>query len=80
MTLKERVEELERKVRELEARPAVVYPLYIPQPYYVQPLQPWYNPQPYYVPPYTITCQGGLQGNQLQQGMQGVGIGNVSYS
>jgi len=48
MKLKDRVEELERKVKELDTRPPVyVYPpVYIPQPYPAYP----YPYQQYFVP------------------------------
>lgn len=70
-TLTERVEELERRVRDLEARP-IVLPIFIqPQPYvpalsphYVSPPCPWSNPAPCpptypdfsLDPPYRVTC------------------------
>ncbi len=61
MTLKQRVEELEKRVAQLEARP--MYVPYTPCP----PYQP-YNPFPYP----TITCQCGVpaeppkeQGNEF---------------
>lgn len=56
MKAKDRIEELERRVRELEQRPIAYPPVYIPQPYPVP-----YYPSPYYVlpwippqPPYVI--------------------------
>lgn len=67
MRLKDRVDELERRVRELEARPQqipVYLPVYIqppaPLPVYVQPQFPWYG-QPQWQPsqwqpPYFVTC------------------------
>ena|SRR5665213_1259643 len=58
MKFKQRIEELERKVKELEARPVFIpYPVYpapvsIPVPYPI-PYIP-YIPQPHY-PPYPLT-------------------------
>jgi len=48
MSLKKQIEELERRVKELEARPIVYQPIYypVPQPYYVPPPVPYY-PQPW---------------------------------
>jgi hypothetical protein len=57
MNNKKRIEELERRVRELEARP----PLMVYQPIYTSPAVPWYvreayTPQFYpYTPTVTIT-------------------------
>jgi hypothetical protein len=48
--IKDKIEELEKRVRELEARPIYV-PLY--HPIYVTPLQP--APNPFYVQPPFIT-------------------------
>lgn len=40
---KDKLEELEQRIRELEARPVLTVPVYIPQPYYVPlPQQPSY--------------------------------------
>jgi hypothetical protein len=68
MTLKEavaRIEELERRVRDLEARP-----VFMPVPYPMMPAPPTWWQFPIYQPPvigtpqiqpYTITCQQGWQ-------------------
>ena len=45
--LLKRVEELERRVREIESRPMVVY---TPAP------QPVFPPLPIWQPPYVVTC------------------------
>lgn len=54
--LQRRIEELEKQVRELQARPVYI-PVYtppvLPQPYYPQPWQPY----PWYQLP-TVTCGG----------------------
>lgn len=72
MSLKDRIEELEKKVKELEARP----PVMIPQPYPVPQLypvypyypQPWYpTPYPWYGSPDWVTC-GGAMGGGIYQG------------
>lgn len=52
MTLKQRVEELERRVKELEARPVYV-PIYIP-PQAPAPYQPHWPNYPW------ITCGGAV--------------------
>lgn len=46
--LERRLEELEREVRELKARPQVICPIIFPQP--PQPSAPHYS-EPYYIPP-----------------------------
>jgi hypothetical protein len=51
MKLKERLEQLERKVKELEARPLIQYHYHYGSPH------PWYAPQPWYVPPPQPYCQ-----------------------
>lgn len=59
MKTKDKIEELEKRIRELEARPQYV-PVY--QPIYVQPAPMPYNP---YVQPYTgpyISYCGGANG------------------
>jgi hypothetical protein len=45
MTLAKRIEELERKVKELEARPPVMIPIYMPPmyPVYPQPALPYWT-------------------------------------
>lgn len=56
---KTRIDELERRIKELELRPQIVF---VPQPiYYPQPA-PNYPPNPYWINPfyYQITC--GIQG------------------
>ena len=65
MTLKEaleRIEALERKVRELESRPTIQYHYHqYPAPYYpIFPNPIWISPTP--TPLYTITC---AQGNDI---------------
>jgi hypothetical protein len=70
MKLKDRLEELEKRVKELEQRPIVYPPVYIPQPYPV----PWpYYYQPLPVPywhwrqtTYGDTVQIGSTGSALQ--------------
>lgn len=55
--LLERIEELEKQVRELQARPVYVpvFPKYRPNPYPYQVIPTtWYQTQPYYLSP-TIT-------------------------
>ena len=54
MKLKDKLEELERRVRELEARPQFV-PVYWPVFQPVQPVPVW--PMPQYVPPIVPSCQ-----------------------
>ncbi len=60
MKLKDRVEELERQVRELQSRPTL--PSHGQQPYYMRPFLPHAPPQIYpdVVPPHwpVITCNG----------------------
>jgi hypothetical protein len=52
--LTERIEELERRVRDLEARPQVVCPIILPQP---TPIEPHYvGPQIPYTPPNGTPC------------------------
>ena len=73
MNLKEamkRIEELERKVRELEARPVYMpmlqyIPYYIP-PTYIPSLIPYYpsTPMPWQ-PPWIITCTVGAEGANM---------------
>src|SRR5260221_484887 len=61
-TDKQRIEELERRVKELEARPPVWMPVpyYVPQPYPVYPIYPASVPNPWYVPvPWTPTVPEG---------------------
>lgn len=58
MKLKDRVEELEKRVKELEARP-IYWPMYVP--YFAPqptPFYPWYG-QPNTTPPYVITWVAG---------------------
>lgn len=64
MKLKDRIDELEKRVRELEARPVYVpYPIYpaqpLQQPWYQQPIIPQY-PSPSWGPvtptQYEVTC------------------------
>jgi hypothetical protein len=63
--LLKRIEALEQRIRDLEARP-VLQPIYVPAPYpaypapVYPPFQPWYvqpsiTPQPSPLVPYTIT-------------------------
>jgi len=54
MTMKDKIEELEKRVRELEARPVYV-PVWYPQPYMPQPL-PYFHPQNPWVPYSTTIC------------------------
>jgi hypothetical protein len=71
--LLDKVEKLEARVRELEAKPPQIlsYPVYVPYPHYVWPSVP-YCPQPYTYQPFSYSYQG-VAGNQ--------GINNyVSYS
>jgi hypothetical protein len=79
MKLKERIEELERKVRELEARPAHFHypPVYllVPMPYY-QPTQ-W--PQPYFNPPTWLTSTA-WRGAQFTAGASGGGVSMLGFS
>lgn len=59
MSLKERVEELERRVRELEARPVYVpYPIVVPS----VPSIPWWQ-QPTTIPGQWYVSLGSLSGN-----------------
>ena len=69
MKLKDEIEELKKRVKELEARPQT-YPVYWP--IYVQPPLP-VNPYPYQVPTqpwqnpwYVVTC-GNLPSNSVGQ-------------
>jgi hypothetical protein len=75
-----KLEELEARIRALEARPIVYPPVYIPQPY---PVYPW--PQPYYpcLPPVPYWQQPAWQqpqwgtitaGNTLGFGGTGNGV------
>jgi hypothetical protein len=69
MSDKKRIEDLERRVRELEARPywpptIIIQPmreLTVPQPYY-PPWQPWFPVQPFSEPPiwYVTTSTTGI--------------------
>lgn len=49
MNTKQRIEELERRVRELEARPIVYPPVFVPYPVPVPPTPPLY-PSPFSPP------------------------------
>jgi hypothetical protein len=67
MDLEERVKELERQVRELQARPVYVpAPVFVPQPG-SSPSYPNFVPYSPYNPwwqQYTVTCGGNLGINQ----------------
>ena len=53
MSDKDRIEELEKRVKELEARP-IFYP--VPGPIYIQPIMPpiYPQPQPWYPYPWAV--------------------------
>ena len=75
MSKKQQIEELERRVRELELRPAYV-PVYVPQyvPQYVRPyFLPYAPSQPWW------TFYGGSSANQCVAGgmPQNAAIGNL---
>ena len=68
MSTKEKIDELEKRIKELEGRPAQIiqYPVYVPSvpivPYYVPQPQPWWQipywqqpTYPVYHPPYCLT-------------------------
>lgn len=59
MNMKDKIEELEKRVRELEARPVFVpmpyyQPIFYPPNPYLPPVQPFWN-QPWCAP-YVTTC------------------------
>jgi hypothetical protein len=69
MNAKQKIEELEKRVKELEMRPPqiVSYPVYIPYPHYVWPSYPYMPMQPYWY-------------GANQYGNQAIGIGNYQQS
>jgi hypothetical protein len=80
MNQKEKIEELEKRIRDLEARPVmptiILMPAaptslpffsYPPQPIYPWPANPW---QPTYYPAYEVTCEANATGNYPQIPLQ----------
>jgi hypothetical protein len=63
--LRDQLNELQKRVKELESRPVFVpqpYPVYWPyygQPYYIPPPVPYWQPPYYYTTPVTFTVVAG---------------------
>jgi len=80
MKTKDKIEELERRIKELEARPPQImsYPVYLPYPYYVWPAAPYIPspipfPQPFQPTWYTTTC-----GNEALSGATSITYGGAA--
>lgn len=61
MDIAEKIEELEKRIKELEARPIMYPPVYVPYPVYPAPVAP-YQPYTPWQPPFYPSITWGNNG------------------